>query len=182
LLHLIEQVVTKTTQIGDLRKDPPLRQLAVRSANVKAFQVTFRQLGRSYSIKVVTNDTPREVYLNSRRVLSFCKSPQQRLISNMCFSLKLIPSSNLRTRHQTGRGSPEYLGSTVGLLACIQRCYGLIVFTGVPHPVTASQPTLAGKPVVLHPAEEPLVTSRNISTMPSIHVACSGLPVKALWP
>ena len=30
---------------------------------------------------------------------------------------------------------------------------------GVPKPVTASQPSIAGNPVVLHPTDEPLVTS-----------------------
>jgi hypothetical protein len=32
---------------------------------------------------------------------------------------------------------------------------------GVPHPVTASHPGVAGKPVVLQPLDEPLVTSVN---------------------
>lgn len=33
--------------------------------------------------------------------------------------------------------------------------------TGVPKPVTASQPVVAGKPVVLQPSAEPLITSVN---------------------
>lgn len=33
--------------------------------------------------------------------------------------------------------------------------------TGVPNPVTASQPTSAGKPVPLHPMDDPIVMSVN---------------------
>lgn len=64
-----------------------------------------------------------------------------------------IPSSILI--HQ---GSPECRGNTVERLA-FAICHKPLLRTGVPNPVTASQPTAAGKPVVLHPAEEPLVTS-----------------------
>jgi hypothetical protein len=60
--------------------------------------------------------------------------------------------------------------------------YDVLVLTGVPHPVTASQPTFAGKPVVLHPAEEPLVTSGKISTEKLKKIHSRSIPVNALWP
>lgn len=41
------------------------------------------------------------------------------------------------------------------------------VLTGVPYPVTASQPGSAGKPVVLHPAELPLTISLNARNPPA---------------
>lgn len=44
--------------------------------------------------------------------------------------------------------------------------------TGVPYPVTASQPGSAGKPVVLHPAELPLTISLNASNPPEYSQGC----------
>lgn len=67
--------------------------------------------------------------------------------------------------------------------AVIMRCHhDTVLLTGVPHPVTASQPALAGKPVVLQPAEEPLVTSGKVSTEELKNMLYSSIPVKALWP
>ncbi len=59
------------------------------------------------------------------------------------------------------RAAAWSLGKYCELSALFAKVDNLVLgeLTGVPNPVTASHPVLAGKPVVLHPIADPFVMS-----------------------